>query len=62
MKLNIDLATIRDRTRAMITDDRGEKMPCVRRVEVDHQFTGECEVRITLVVDGKSVKLGSPRE
>jgi hypothetical protein len=59
MKLNITF--VRDATgrdKPVITDDRGERMPCVRAVAVKSEFGAATEVTITLVVDRTNVTLG----
>jgi hypothetical protein len=64
MKLNITFERDADtgREKAVITDDRGERMPGVRAVNVDYVFDRASEVTIRLVVDRKTVTLGAPSE
>lgn len=60
MKLNINFKQGLDgRDRAYITDDRGEIMPCVRKVNIDYEYGSASMVHITLVVNRKDVTLGN---
>jgi hypothetical protein len=66
MKLNIDFQHDPEtgRPRSVITDDRGERMPCVRSVDVKYRYpkpSGEITtVLVELVVNGRDVTLGRP--
>lgn len=42
----------------VIVDDRGQPMPCLRRVKVDYDFQEATEITIVIVVDDHNVTLG----
>lgn len=60
MRLNINFEPhpTRKISRAVIRDDRGEKLPCVRAVNVDYKYGDAAIVTVVLVVNGKDVYLG----
>lgn len=43
----------------VIVDDRGEAMPCIRRVRVDYEFTEAPEITIVVLADGDRVTLAA---
>lgn len=59
MKLNVSFARDNDgKDKPIITDDRGEPMPCVKAVTVEYVFKEATIVTIKLVVDRKNVTVG----
>lgn len=61
MKLNIDFEQdprLFGRPKAIITDDRGERLPGVRNVNINYKYQDATIVTLTLVVNGRDVLLG----
>lgn len=60
MRLNISFEHDADtgKERAVITDENGSKMPCVRAVELHYRYNELSEVKITLAVNRTDVTLG----
>ena len=61
MKLNIEIindpGTGQETVR--ITDDRGERLPCVRKANINYDFAGASTVTLEILVDQKHVTLGT---
>ena len=63
MKLNVTFEHDEEtgRSRAVITDDRGERLPNVINVEVSHSHQEVPNIVITLIANGENVTLGVPK-
>lgn len=62
MKLNITFERDADgREYTVITDDRGERMPCIRAVTVRREINEASSITIELAVDQRNVTLGALR-
>lgn len=59
MKLNVDFVRDENGTeKPVITDDRGDHMPCICGVDISVGLDMATKITITLVVDRKNVTLG----
>lgn len=59
MELNINFGLKSNgRPRTIITDDRGQNLPCVRGVDINYTYGDLPIATIKLIVDGKRVALG----
>lgn len=61
MKLNVSFVNDPEtgREHAVVSDDRGHTMPCIRYVSVDYGYDQPAEVTITLLVNRRDVTLGA---